>query len=74
MLENSCGSTFLFFSFFLFFFILGFKKLKKQMSDKTYGSDEFRVEFLHDERGKLIKGDSLFNNIYDFWVCIHVGL
>ena len=42
------------------------------MSDKTYGSDGFWVEFLHDERGKLIKGDSLFNNIYDFWVCVHV--
>ena len=43
------------------------------MSDETYGSDGFRVEFLHDKRGKLIKGDSLFNNIYDFWVCIHAA-
>ena len=41
------------------------------MNDKTYGSDGFWVELLHDERGKLIKGDSLFNSIYDFWVCIH---
>ena len=36
------------------------------MSDETSDSDGFRVEFLHDERGKLINGDSLFNNIYDF--------
>ena len=41
------------------------------MSDETYGSDGFWVESLHDERGKLIKCDSLFNNICDFWVCIH---
>lgn len=51
----------------LFLFFQSYKNLK--MSDKTYGS--FRVEFLHDERGKLIKGDTLFHNIYDFWVCIH---
>ena len=38
------------------------------MSDETYGS--FWVEFLHDERGKLIKEDTLFHNIYDFWECI----
>lgn len=39
------------------------------MSDETYGS--FRVEFQYNERGKLIKGDTLFHNICDFWVCIH---
>ena len=39
------------------------------MSDETYGS--FRVEFLHNERGKLIKGYTWFHNIYDFWECIH---
>ena len=43
------------------------------MSDETYGSDGFRVEFLHNERGKLIKGGSLFNNIYDFWLYIHAA-
>ena len=25
------------------------------MSNETYGSDGFRVELLHDEKGKLIK-------------------
>ena len=29
------------------------------------------MEFLRDEKGKLIKGDSLFHNIYDFWVSIY---
>ena len=42
------------------------------MSNETYGMDGFRVKFLHDERGKLIKSDSLFLNIYGFWVMIHV--
>ena len=65
MLDNSYGSAFLYFDFS---FIRNYK-----MSDETYDSDGFRKEFLHDERGKLIKGDSLFNNIYDFWVCIHAA-
>ena len=39
------------------------------MTYETYGS--FRVEFLNDERGKLLKSDSLFLNIYDFWVLSH---
>ena len=43
------------------------------MSNENYGSDGFRVDFLYNERGKLIKGDSLFHNIYDFWVCIHAS-
>ena len=36
---------------------------------ETYGS--FWVEFLNDERGRLLKSDSLFLNIYDFWVLSH---
>ena len=43
------------------------------MSDETYGSDGFCTDFLQDERGKLIKGENLFLNIYDFWVCIHAS-
>ena len=39
------------------------------MNYETYGS--FRVEFLNDEREKLLKSDSLFLNIYDFWVLSH---
>ena len=41
------------------------------MSNETYGMDGFRVKFLHGER-ELIKSDSLFLNIYGFWVMIHV--
>ena len=51
----------------LFLFFWPYKNIK--MSDETYGS--FRVEFLHNERRKLIKGDTLCHNIYDFWACIH---
>ena len=39
------------------------------MSYETY--DSFRVEFLHDKKGKLLKSDELFLNIYDFWVLTH---
>ena len=39
------------------------------MSYETYGS--FRVEFLHDKKGKLLKSDELFLYIYDFWVLTH---
>ena len=39
------------------------------MNYETYGS--FWVEFLNEERGKLLKSDSLFLNIYDFWVLSH---
>ena len=34
---------------------------------ETYG--DFRVEFLHDEKGEKLWSNSLFLNIYDFW-CI----
>ena len=40
---------------------------------ETYGSDGFRDEFLHDERGILIKTDKLFYNISDFWVMQHAS-
>ena len=35
------------------------------------GSDGFRVQFLHDKRGKLIKTDKLFHNLHDFWAIQH---
>ena len=31
-----------------------------------YGCAELRVVFMNDERGKLIKTDTLFENFYDF--------
>ena len=36
------------------------------MSYETYGF--FQKEFLRDKKGKLLKSDELFLNIYDFWV------
>ena len=39
------------------------------MAFETYGS--FRVEFLYDIKGKSLKSDSLFLNIYDFWAILH---
>ena len=33
---------------------------------ETYGSDDLRVECLHDKRGKKIKGESLFLNLYNY--------
>ena len=28
---------------------------------------------MNDEKGKLIKTDSLFKNLYDFWTCFHAS-
>ena len=41
------------------------------MSTETYGS--FRVEFLHDGKEKLMKGNSLFSNVYKFWSFLRCG-
>ena len=36
------------------------------MSTETYGS--FRVEFLHNKEGEILRGNSLFFNIYDLLI------
>ena len=41
---------------------------------ETYGSGDLRVECLHDKRGKNIKGESLFLNLYDYWTLLHTEL
>ena len=43
------------------------------MSDylETYGSANLRVPFMEDERGKRIKEDALFENLYDIWTSYH---
>ena len=48
-----------FFKFFSFF------SASKKMSTETYGS--FRVEFLHDQDGEILKENYLFFNLYDLW-------
>ena len=40
---------------------------------ETYSSADVRTSFLNDERGKLIKSDSLYINLYDYWTCFHVS-
>ena len=40
---------------------------------ETYRSAELRVAFLNDEKGKLIKTDTFFANLYDFWTCYHAS-
>ena len=38
---------------------------------ETCGSANLRVLFMNDERGKMIKTDSLFEILYDFWTSYH---
>ena len=40
---------------------------------ETYGSADLRVACLDDERGKNIKGESLFLNLYDYWTLVQAG-
>ena len=41
---------------------------------ETYGSDGVRVACLHDEKGKNLKGESLFFNLYDYWTLLHAKI
>ena len=34
---------------------------------ETYSSADVRTSFLKDKRGKLIKNESLYINLLDFW-------
>ena len=40
---------------------------------ETYSSADIRTSFLNDERGKLIKSDSLYINLCDNWTCFHAS-
>ena len=51
---------------FLFFLSV----IRKKMSFETYGS--FCIEFLNDKKGKLLKNDELFLNIFDFYMLYNV--
>ena len=64
MFDNTYG-------FFFFFSLI----ISLRMSDRfeTYGSAEIRTSFMNDEEGKLIKSDSVFENLYDFWSCFHMS-
>ena len=43
----------------------------KKMSTETYGS--FRVEFLYDEDGEILKENDLFFNFYNLWTVRRSG-
>ena len=38
---------------------------------ETYSSADIRTIFLNDERGKLMKSDTLYENLYDYLTCFH---
>ena len=38
---------------------------------ETYGSDNLRAECLHEEKGKKVKGESLFLNLFDYWTLLN---
>ena len=38
---------------------------------ETYSSADIRTSFFNDEKGKLIKSDTLYENLYDYWTCFH---
>ena len=51
---------------FLFFLAV----IRKKMSFETYSS--FCIEFLNDKKGKLLKNNKLFLNIFYFFMLYHV--
>ena len=66
-LEIKC-LTILMVPLFLFFSLIENFKMGDMVEN---GSDGFRVQFLHDKRGKLIRTDKLFHNLHDFWAIQH---
>ena len=51
---------------YLFLFFSASYKFLVEMSTETY--DSFRVEFLHNKEGEILRGNSLFCNIYDLLI------
>ena len=65
MFDNAYGSIFYFFSLII--------SLRTSDCFEIYGSAEIRTIFMNDEEGKLIKSDSLFENLYNFCSCFHMS-
>lgn len=40
---------------------------------ETCSSADIRTSFLNDEKEKLIKSDSLYENLHDYWTCFHAS-
>ena len=41
------------------------------MSEETYGSANLRIESIEDKVGRKVKKDTLFYNLYDYWMSYH---
>ena len=68
IIKKICLTILILLPFFLFSLL---DIIYKISAYETYGS--FWVDFLHDKRGKLIKADHLFFNVFDYWALIHAG-
>ena len=40
---------------------------------ETYRSDNLKVECLHYEKGKKVKGESLFLKFFDYWTLLNAA-
>ena len=74
MLDNTYG---LLFHFFQFANYLRKANYLRRFDSEIYGSADVRTRFSDDggggEGGRLIKSDSLYKNLYDYWTCYHAS-
>ena len=68
MVEKIIYLTNLNIQFLIFFFVFS---ASKKITTETYGS--FRVEFLYDEDGEILKENDLFFNFYNLWTVRRSG-
>ena len=64
-----CGKNKMFDNTYTFFQCSNYLKMAKRF--ETYSSADIRTIFLNDERGKLMKSDTLYENLYDYLTCFH---
>ena len=68
-LNFACGKNKMFDNTYTFFQCSNYLKMAKRF--ETYSSADIRTIFLNDERGKLMKSDTLYENLYDYLTCFH---
>ena len=64
-----CGKNKMFDNTYTFFQCSNYLKMAKRF--ETYSSADIRTIFLNDERGKLMKSDTLYENLYDYLTSFH---
>ena len=64
-----CGKNKMFDNTYTFFQCSNYLKMAKRF--ETYSRADIRTIFLNDERGKLMKSDTLYENLYDYLTCFH---